>query len=45
MLIFGGFGSGKINALLNLIKLQDDDDYSIIDNIYLYVKDPSEANY
>ena len=36
----GGSGSAKVNALINLIKHQDDDD--IIDNIYLYVKDPYE---
>ena len=33
----------KTNASLNLIKKQHDDDYSIIDQIYLYVKDPNEA--
>ena len=33
ILIIGGSGSGKTNALLNLIKKQDD-----IDNIYLYAK-------
>ena len=31
ILIIGGFGSGKTNALLNLINKQDD-----IDQIYLY---------
>ena len=41
----GGSGSGKTNALLNLIKLQDDDHHSIIDKIYLYVKDPYEVKY
>ena len=35
ILIIGGSGSGKTNALLNLIKEQDD----IIDKIYLYAKD------
>ena len=40
ILITGGSGSGKTNALLNLIKEQDD-----IDNIYLYVKDLSELKY
>ena len=45
LLIIGGSGYGKINALLNLIKQQDDDDYSIIDKIYLYVKDPNEVKY
>ena len=34
ILIIGGFGSGKTNALLNLIQEQDD-----IDKIYLYTKD------
>ena len=38
ILIIGGSGSG--NALLNLIKKQDD-----IDKMYLYVKDLSEAKY
>ena len=33
ILIIGGSGSGKTNALLNLIKEQDD-----VDNIYLYAK-------
>ena len=39
ILIIGGSGSRKTNALLNLIIQQDDDDYSIIDKIYLYVTD------
>ena len=34
----------KTNALLNLIK-QDDDDYSFIGKIYLYVKNRNEAQY
>ena len=34
ILIIGGSGSGKTNALLNLIKKQGD-----IDKIYLYAKD------
>ena len=37
MLINGGSGSGKTNALLNLIKQQDSD--SLIDKIYLHAKD------
>ena len=45
ILIIGGSGSGKTNALVNLIKQQDNDDYSIIDKIYLYVKDSYEAKY
>ena len=40
ILIIGGSGSGKTNALVNLINEQDD-----IDNIYLHEKDLSEANY
>ena len=40
ILIIGGSGSGKINALLNLINSQPD-----IDKIYLYGKDPYEAKY
>ena len=39
MLIFEGSGSGKTNALLNLIKEQDSD--NLIDNIYLYAKNLS----
>ena len=35
----------KTNELLNLIKQQDDDDYSIIDKTYLYVKDPNKAKH
>ena len=40
ILIIGGSGSGKINALLNLINNLLD-----IDKIYLYAKDPYEAKY
>ena len=39
-LIVGGSGSGKTNALLNLINNQPD-----IDKTYLYAKDPYEAKY
>ena len=38
ILIIGGSGSGKTNALLNLIKEQGD-----INKIYLYAKDLSET--
>ena len=38
--IIGGSGSGRINALLNLINNQPD-----IDKIYLYAKDPYEKKY
>ena len=38
-------GSGKTNALLNLLKIQDDNGYSIIDKIYLFVIDSNEAEY
>ena len=40
ILIIGGSGSGKTNALLNLINKQPD-----IDKIYLYAKDPYEPKY
>ena len=40
ILIIGGSGSGKTNALLNLINTQPD-----IDKIYLYAKDPYESKY
>ena len=40
ILIVGGSGSGKTNALLNLINNQQD-----IDKIYLYAKDPYEKKY
>ena len=43
MLIIGPFGSGKTNALLNLIQKQDND--SLIDKLYLYAKDLSESKY
>ena len=39
-MIIGGSGSGKTNALLNLIKEQGD-----IDEIYLYAKDLSKPKY
>ena len=40
ILIIGGSGTGKTNALLNLINNQSD-----IDKIYLYAKDPYEDKY
>ena len=40
ILIIGGSGSGKTNALINLINEQND-----IDKIYLYAKDLSELKY
>ena len=40
ILIIGSSGSGKTNALLNLINNQPD-----IDKIYYYAKDPYEAKY
>ena len=40
ILIIGGSGSGKTNALINLINKQKD-----IDKIYLYGKDLSEPKY
>ena len=41
ILIIGGSGSGKTNAILNLIKHQRPD----INKIYLYVKDPLKSKY
>ena len=40
ILIIGGSGTGRTNALLNLINNRQD-----IDKIYLYVKDPYEGKY
>ena len=40
IIIVGGSGSGKTNALMTLINNQPD-----IDKIYLYAKDPYEAKY
>ena len=40
ILIIGGSGSGKTNALLNSINNQPD-----IDKVYLYAKDPYETKY
>ena len=40
ILIIGGSGSGKTNALFNLINEQKD-----IDRIYLYAKDLSKSKY
>ena len=43
LLIIGGFGSGKTNALLNLIKEQDSD--NLIDKTYLCARDLNEPKY
>ena len=43
MLIIRGSGSGKTNALLNLIKELDSD--NLIDKIYLNAKDLNELKY
>ena len=40
ILIVGDSGSGKANALLNLINHETD-----IDKVYFYAKDPYEAKY
>ena len=40
VIIIGGSGSGKTNALINLINEQND-----IDKIYLYARDLSEPKY
>ena len=39
IIIIGGSGSGKTNALINLINEQND-----IDRIYFYARDLSEPN-
>ena len=43
IITIGGSGSGKTNALLDLIKEQDYHD--VIDKIYLYARDLSEPKY
>ena len=43
ILIIGASGSGKTNALLNLIKEQDN--FEVMDKIYLYAKDLSKPKY
>ena len=43
ILIIGGSGSGKTNALINLINEQDYRD--VIDKIYLYARDLNEPKY
>ena len=45
ILIISGFRSGKPNALLYLIKQQNDNDCSIIDYFFLYVRDLNKAKY
>ena len=40
IIIIGGFGSGKTNALINLINEQ-----SYIDKIYLYARDLNKPKY
>ena len=40
IVIIGGLGSGKTNALFNVIENQPD-----IDKIYLYAKDPYDCKY
>ena len=42
-MIIGGSGSGKTNALLNLIKEQDYRD--VIDKIYMYARDLNKPKY
>ena len=43
IIIIGGSGSGKTNALINLINEQDYQ--NVIDKIYLYARDLSEPKY
>ena len=40
ILLIGGYGSGKTNALLNVMNNRPD-----IDKIHFYAKDPYEAKY
>ena len=40
ILLIGGYGSGKANALLNVMNNRPD-----IDKIHFYAKDPYEAKY
>ena len=42
IVVIGGFGSGKTNVLLNLVKQQQQPD---IDKIYLYVKGSFKSKY
>ena len=42
-IIIGSYGSGKTNALLNLVKEQDSE--ASIDKIYLYARDLNEPKY
>ena len=43
ILINGDSRSGKTSVLVNLIKQQDDYNDSVINKIYLYVKDPNST--
>ena len=45
IIIIGDSKSGKTNTLLNLIKQQGDDSYTILDKTYLYAKDSYEPKY
>ena len=45
ILMIRGSGSGKTNALIDLIKKQDDVNYSFLDKIYWYVEDVDEIKY
>ena len=45
IMITGGYGLGKTNGLLNLIKEQDSDLFTAIEKIYLYAKDLTEPKH
>ena len=45
MLMIAHSLSGKTSTLLHSMKKLEDDNYSIIDKMYLYVKDPNEVKY
>ena len=44
-MIIWGSASGKINELLTLVKQKNEDNFTITDKMYLYVKDPNEVKY
>ena len=45
IIIIGCLGPGKIKASPSLMKRKNDDNYDIIDKIYLCFKDPNEVKY
>ena len=45
VLIVEGSGFRKTKELINLINEQPDDNYSVIDKIYLHIKGPNKAKH